>query len=146
MHGHRNQVLFVVGLAGATCCLVLGFSMAGCRQSVKQPDLAAEAEAIRSLDASWVAAGQSRSADAWVEFYADDAVVLPPNEPMATTREAIRKSVGELLTLPGLSIDWKPTRIEVAPSGDLAYLYGAHRVAWNDGGKPGSDQGKNVEI
>lgn len=84
--------------------------------------------------------------DAWVAFYADDAAVLPPNEPVATSPESIRKSVSELLTLPGLSIDWKPTKIEVARSGDLAYLYGAYRLAWDEGGKRATDQGKNVAI
>jgi ketosteroid isomerase-like protein len=94
----------------------------------------------------WVAAGQSKSVDAWVAFYADGAAVLPPNEPIANSRKAIRKSVSELLRLPGLSIDWKPMKIEVARSGELAYLYSAYRLAWNDSGKGATDSGKNVEI
>jgi ketosteroid isomerase-like protein len=93
-----------------------------------------------------VAAGQSKSVDAWVAFYADDAAVLPPNEPVATNSDAIRKSVSELLTLPNLSIDWKTTKIEVARSGELAYLYGAYQLAWDEGGKRATDRGKNVEI
>jgi ketosteroid isomerase-like protein len=61
-----------------------------------------------------------------MKFYADDAAVLPPNDEVATNDAAIHKSVGELLGLPGLSLTWQPTKVEVAKSGDIAYLYGAY--------------------
>jgi ketosteroid isomerase-like protein len=57
-------------------------------------------------------------------FYADDAVVLPPNDTTATSKESISKAVGDLLTLPSLTIDWQPAKIEVARSGDIAYAPG----------------------
>ena len=139
-------VCLMFSLAAGILCPVLVLSVAGCKQAVKESDGKAEVEAIRGRDASWVTAAQSKSVDAWVAFYADDAALLPPNEPIAADKAAIRKTVSELLMLPGLSIDWKPTKIEVANSGELAYLYGSYRVAWNDGGKPGADQGKIVEI
>ncbi len=107
----------------------------------------AEEAAIRLADSYWVKAAQSKQVDAWMAFYADDAVVLPPNEKMATDKDGIRKSVGELLGLPGLSLRWEPTNVEVARSGDLAYLYGAYVLTFNDAkGKPVTDHGKNVEI
>jgi uncharacterized protein (TIGR02246 family) len=149
MKDHRNRVpSLVLPLAGGASCLLAlcALSVTGCERSAKEPDRSAEVEAIRALDASWVAAGQSKSVDAWVAFYADDAAVLPPNEPVATNSDAIRKSVSELLTLPNLSIDWKTTKIEVARSGELAYLYGAYQLAWDEGGKRATDRGKNVEI
>ena len=141
---NRARVL-VPAIAGATFCPLIA-SVSGCKETAKEPDLTSEAEAIRLLDSSWVKAGQSKDVDSWVAFYSEDAAVLPPNEPVATNREAIRKSVSELLTLPGLSIDWKPTKIEVARSGELAYLYGAYNLAWDDSGKRATDKGKNVEI
>jgi ketosteroid isomerase-like protein len=136
----------IFGIADAMFCLLITCSMSGCKQNAKDADLGSETEAIRVLDASWVRAGQSKDVDAWVAFYANDAAVLPPNEPVATNREAIRRSVSELLTLPGLSIDWKPAKIEVARSGELAYLYGAYSLAWDDADKRATDQGKIVEI
>ena len=39
-----------------------------------------------------------------------------------TGKDNIRKPVGELLGLPNLSISWTPTKVEVAKSGDLAYI------------------------
>ena len=107
----------------------------------------ADEAAIRLADSYWVKAAQSKQVDAWMAFYADDAVVLPPNEKMATDKDSIRKSVGLLLGLPGLSLSWEPATVEVAHSGDLAYLYGGYVLTFNDAkGKPVTDHGKNVEI
>jgi ketosteroid isomerase-like protein len=85
--------------------------------------------------------------DGWVAFYADDVAVLPPNDKVATDKASIRKAVSELLHLPSLQLSWKPTKVKVAQSGDLAYLYGAYSLTTNDEkGKPVTDVGKNVEI
>lgn len=143
----RNRVrALILAIAVATFCSLIACNVSGCKQTGRALDVDSEIEAIRALDASWVTAGQSKNVDAWVAFYADNATVLPPNEPAASSREAIRKSVSELLTLPGLSIDWKPAKIEVARSGELAYLYGAYNLAWDESGKRATDKGKNVEI
>jgi ketosteroid isomerase-like protein len=147
MNVMRNHVrASVLAIAGATFTPLIAWNVSGCKESKQKPDLASETEAIRALDASWAAAGQSKNVDAWVAFYAEEAAVLPPNEPVANRPEAIRKSVSELLTLPGLSIDWKPTKIDIARSGELAYLYGAYSLGWDDNGKRATDKGKNVEI
>jgi len=108
---------------------------------------AADEAAIRRMDADWLKTAAAKDADAWVTFYSDDAVVLPPNQKMATDKETIRKSVGGLLSLPGLSLKWQPTKVEVSKSGDLGYLYGTYSLAANDDkGKPITDVGKILEI
>jgi uncharacterized protein (TIGR02246 family) len=110
-------------------------------------DLKSDEAAIRQTDAEWVKAAKSKKVDAWLAFYTDDAVVLPPNEEVAKGRESARKSVAELLALPGLSISWKPTKVVVGRSGDIAYLIGAYSLSFkNTGGKPLTDHGKLLEI
>ncbi len=110
-------------------------------------DLKAEEAAIRQADAEWVEAAKSKKVDAWLAFYTDDAVVLPPNEEVAKGRESARKSVAGLLALPGLSISWKPTKVSVARSGDIAYLIGAYSLSFHDaGGQPLTDHGKLLEV
>src|SRR5947209_12722692 len=42
------------------------------------------------LDADWVRAAQTKEVNAWIAFYSDGAVVLPPNENIAATKDAIR--------------------------------------------------------
>ncbi len=120
----------------------------GCSPGQQPPDTRpADEAAIRLADSYWVKAAESKQVDAWMAFYSDDAVVLPPNEKIATDKASIRKSVGELLGLPSLSLSWQPTNVEVARSGDIAYLYGAYVLTAKDAaGKPINDHGKNVEI
>jgi uncharacterized protein (TIGR02246 family) len=130
----------------------LVISVAGCSRVTGDAATIAKEQAdneatIRRLDAAWVKAAETKDADAWVAFYADNATVLPPNEKALTDKTAIRKSIAGLLNLPNLQLSWEPTKVEVAKSGDLAYLYGAYSLTMTDEkGKPVTDFGKNVEI
>jgi ketosteroid isomerase-like protein len=112
------------------------------------PDTRAVDEAaIRKADADWVKAAQTRHPDAWVAFYSDDAVVLPPNDKTANIKESIHKIIADMFSMPNVVVTWEPTKVEVAKSGDVGYLYGTYQMTWDDSsGKQASDHGKNVEI
>jgi ketosteroid isomerase-like protein len=107
---------------------------------------ASESE-LRTLDERWSATAAHNDLDGTVAFYADNAVLLPPNAPIATDRKAIRESWAELLG-PKTSVSWKWTKIEVAQSGELAYIYGAYKlsIAASNGSGPVNDTGKFLEI
>jgi ketosteroid isomerase-like protein len=108
--------------------------------------IAAEA-AIRKFDAEWAAAAKTASVDAWMAFYAADAVVMAPDVQIARDRELVRQTVTNLLALPHVSIAWHPVKVEVAASGDLAYLIGAYELSYDDARAARvSDQGKLLEI
>jgi ketosteroid isomerase-like protein len=108
---------------------------------------AVDEAAVRQTDENWSKAAQSKKVDDWVAFYSDDAVILPPNDKKAGSKEEVRKDIGELMTLPGLALNWEPSKVEVARSGDLAYTQGSYRMAFMDPhGKPATDQGKTLEI
>ena len=118
-----------------------------CSQPQPSDNRAADAAAVQKADADWSAAAQAHNADSWVAFYADDAVVLPPNDKMATSKDAIRKTITDLLALPGLSVSWETTKAEAARSGDLAYTYGTYELTSNDAkGRPATDHGKYSEV
>ena len=141
-NGMTGRIQFWLGLG----LVLLGV---GCNTAPPAvPDTrAADEAAVRKADADWVKAAQSKKADDWMAFYSEDVVVLAPNEKTATSKEEIRKAVGELLAMPGLSISWAPTKVEVAKSGELAYLYGTYQMTANGpDGKPVPDSGKMVEI
>lgn len=123
-------------------------ALAGCGGPAATPDTrAADEAAIRKIDEQWAKdAGEKKTVDAWMLYYTDDAVVLPPNEPIQTTNEGIRKSLAGLMGLPGLSITWQLTKVEVAKSGELAYAYGAYEMSFDDKGARVSDKGKILEI
>jgi uncharacterized protein (TIGR02246 family) len=104
-------------------------------------------QALRDLDAQWSTAAASKDLDKTVSYYSEDAIVMPPNASRATTKEAIRSAWKEMLTSPGAAISWKATKVEVAKSGDLAYVSGTYEETTTDAsGKPVKDRGKYVEI
>ncbi len=114
--------------------------------SAVQNQHAAESE-LRALDEQWSATAARNDLDGTIAFYADDAVVMPPNAPMATDSKSIRDSWAELLG-PNASVSWKWSKIEVAQSGELAYIYGSYKlkiIASSEGG-PVNDTGKYLEV
>lgn len=104
-------------------------------------------QALRDADDAWSKAAASKDLDKTVSYYSADAIVLPPNAPIATTKDAIKKLWGDLLASPGLVISWKATKVEVAKSGDLGFVSGTYEFTMNDtSGKPTTDKGKYVEV
>jgi uncharacterized protein (TIGR02246 family) len=102
-------------------------------------------QALRDLDEQWSKAAGAKDVDKTVSYYSDDAIVMPPNGPRATTKEAIRALWKDLLT--DASISWKTKEVEVAQSGDLASLSGTYEVTLNDpSGTPVKDRGKYLEV
>ncbi len=126
----KTKILaLAVGLAAASVCL------------------AADEQALRDADAEWSKSAGAKDLDKTVSFYSDDAIVMPPNDSAATTKEAVRKIWQDLLASPGLAISWKATRVEVAKSGDIGFVSGTYEVTMNDpSGKPVNDHGKYCEV
>jgi len=107
---------------------------------------AAEAE-LRALDEQWSATAARNDLDGTLAFYADDAVLLPPDAPIATDKKSIRESWAGLLG-PSTSVSWKWTKVEVAQSGELGYIYGSYKltIGASGGSSAVSDTGKFLEV
>jgi ketosteroid isomerase-like protein len=104
-------------------------------------------QSLRDADDAWSKAAASKDLEKTVAYYSNDANVLAPNAPIATTKDAIKKLWGDLLASPGLVISWKANKVEVAKSGDLGFVSGTYEFAMNDAsGKPTTDKGKYVEV
>jgi ketosteroid isomerase-like protein len=125
------------------CIALLSFTFVG---TASAADTKIE-QTLRDLDGQWSAAVEAKDLDKSVSYYSDDAIVLPPNAAIATTKEAIRNIWKDLLASPGLVFRWKTTKVEVAKSGDMAYSSGTYELTMNDaGGKPVNDRGKYVVV
>ena len=134
----KTKMLFLAG-----CIALLSFTFVG---TAAAADTQTE-QALRDLDAKWSAAAGAKDVDKAVSYYAESAVVMPPNASAATTNESIRSAWKEMLTSPGAAISWKTTKVEVANSGDLAYVSGPYEETMTDAsGKPVKDRGKYVEV
>jgi ketosteroid isomerase-like protein len=104
-------------------------------------------QTLRDLDAQWSKAAAAKDLEQTVAYYSDDAIVLPPNTASATTKEAIRNAWKDMLASPSFVITWKPIRVELGKSADLAWVSGTYEVTMNDPtGKPIHDRGKYLEV
>jgi uncharacterized protein (TIGR02246 family) len=127
------------------CFTLLSFAFVG--TTLAADAKSATERALRDADAQWSAAAGTKDLDKTVSYYADDAIVMPPNASAATTKDAIRSAWKEMLTAPGAAISWKATKVEVAKAGDLAYVSGTYEETTTDtSGRSVKDHGKYVEI
>jgi ketosteroid isomerase-like protein len=102
---------------------------------------------LRDLDAQWANAAAAKDVEQTIGYYSDDAIVLPPNATSAATKEAIRNVWKDMLASPGLMITWKPTKVQVGKSGEMAWVSGMYEMTINDvSAKPVNDRGKYLEV
>jgi ketosteroid isomerase-like protein len=74
-------------------------------------------------------------------FYAEDAVLLPPNAPAIFGRDAVLATMQEMFAS-GLAMELEDLEIKV--ENDLGYKAGRYRVSAEDGSLV--DRGKYIEI
>ena len=107
---------------------------------------AGAADAIRRLDADFEKLANAKDSGALVKaFYAETAVVMPPNRPMVEGRANIRSFFQGLMDAGFTSIKLETTMIVSA--GDLAYGRGRYSLSLSPpGGAPIHDVGKYVVV
>jgi len=102
---------------------------------------------LRDLDAQWAKAAAAKDLEQTIGFYSADAIVFPPNATSAATKEAVRNVWKDMFASPGLAITWKPTKVQLAKSGDMGLVSGTYELTMNDAsGKPINDRGKYLEV
>ena len=122
-----STLLFVVVILGTTLVA----------QNAKQSK---DETAIRNADAEWSRAIEAKDLEKATSFYADDASVYPSNAPLVTGRDNIRQTWSHFFDTPGFHLQFAPTKIEVAKSGDMDYDAGTFEGR-SSGGGPKSQAG-----
>jgi ketosteroid isomerase-like protein len=120
----------------------------GC-QSAELEKETANLKTLETLDAEWSAAAGAHDLEKTLSYYADGAYVLPPNEPMASDKAAIRRSWAGLLGI-ATAISWRPVTIHVY-RGDLGvssgYIVGTYAMTSKGAkGLDVADHGKFLEV
>ena len=129
--------------------LLVSMFLAGCGQFNVQTGSNRDADerAIRDLDAEWAKAAAAKNVDQVMTFYADDASIFMPNEPIAMGKPAIRVEWTKLTSNPGYALSFSPSRVDVAKAGDMAYEFGVYNLMLTGpDGKPINDRGKYVVV
>ena len=108
---------------------------------------AADIESLRQADIACSATAEAQELDKLVAYFLDDALFMAPNAPALKGKAAIREVLSHFFEIPGFSIKWQPTYVEISSSGDLGYTIGTNVMTF-DGpdGKPIVDNGKYTTI
>ena len=94
-------------------------------------NLKSEKARLLDLDAEWSrVASEGRDIERILEYWSDDAVVLPPGLPPVEGKAALREYVRASLQIPGFHISWTSTDVLFSPDGCLAYMFGRNSVTF----------------
>src|SRR5262249_30205839 len=128
---------------------LLGFALIGtaaCEEH-QRAGLAADLEALRSRDAALTKAVADKDLERILEFYADDASILPMEEPIASGKQAIRREWSHILRIPGFRNAATATEVQVSRARDLGYTRGTYATTFDlADGTTATEQGKWVSV
>ena len=109
------------------------FPVLGLLLSCRTPaDPHAGEAALMATSRAWAQAAASGDLERVVGFWADDAIVLAPDQPAVVGKAAIREFVKQSTAIPQFSITWEPEQARLAASGELGYLVEHNRVTFAD--------------
>ena len=126
---------------------ILFILLTGCQQSNKVDTRLADEQTIREARDKWTKAYEKKDLEKPLSFISDEAKMFTPNMPILDGKEAIRKSIAYMFSLPGFNLAFNVTKVDVAQAGDLAYETGTYHLTLNDEqGKPTTTPGKYVVV
>ncbi|WP_299529105.1 DUF4440 domain-containing protein [Ulvibacterium sp.] len=85
-------------------------------------DQKAEAEKLMQLSKAWSQSVKGRNVEEMISYWADDAILMSPNEAAVVGIDSLRAMVQRSLQIPGFDIGWNPQEAYVSKSGDLGYV------------------------
>lgn len=119
---------------------------AGCSQPV-EPDLGAEEQAIRELDAKWLEAEQARDAASAAAVLADDGVAYRQHiDPLVGPAAYEVYEAQFLADNPNADVYWSTEMVQVAASGDMAVQTGEYHLTGLGPNGDGEDRGRFVTV
>ena len=102
--------------------------------------------AIIKADSLWDDQSAHNSAEGWLSFYTDDAIMMPPGENTCTDKASREASIKNMFAMPGVNMRFQATKTEVSKSGDLGYSTGPYQFSYKDAtGKEMHETGKFCE-
>jgi uncharacterized protein (TIGR02246 family) len=103
--------------------LVLALGLAASLGACKGArDPAAEKQRLMETSRAWSRAAAGGDVEAILNYWADDALVLPPDGPTMRGRQALRAYLETSMKTPGFRISWEPVEARISKDGDMGYL------------------------
>jgi len=101
--------------------------------------------AVREASQAWLRYVVAQQVDSIVALHTSDAILMLANSPVMTGSNAIRAGWSEMVKLPGLKMEWSPTKIDVA-SPTRATEYGTYSDSYDTPEGRVSDSGTYVTV
>ena len=109
-------------------------------------DHSSDISAITKADSAWDKASEAKSADGWLSFYSDDAIMMPPGESVCKDKASREVSIKKMFATPGVSLRFQTNKVEVSQMGDMGYAVGVYQYSSKDTtGKDYHETGKYCE-
>ena len=109
-------------------------------------DSTAAVAAINKADSLWDVQSGLNSAEGWLSFYTNDAIMMPPGEKLSSDTASRAASIKAMFAIPGAKLRFQATKTEVSKSADLGYSTGPYQLTYKDAtGKEVHETGKFCE-
>src|SRR5262252_5645582 len=90
-----------------------GSSKTDSAQIASAGDHSADITAIMKADSAWDKASEAKSADGWLSYYSDDAIMMPPGENVCKDKASREASIKKMFAAPGMSLRFQSTKVEI---------------------------------
>ena len=113
-------------------CLALVALSAGCssKPPAPPPDTrAADVQAVKDVEAAWL---NTKDADKWASYYAEDGSALYPGAATLDGRAAIKAAMVPYFADPNFSLTFQSTRAVASKGGDMVYSQGTYTMTTTD--------------
>src|SRR5271155_2131122 len=136
-----------------TICLALATLTVGCATAPTPtpapPDTrAADMQAIKDLEAAWSKDANSKDADKWASYIAEDGSGLYPGGATLNGRAAVKAAVAPMMVDPNFALHFQSTRMMASKGGNMVYSQGTYTMTMTDPKtkKPMTDKGKYLTV
>ena len=90
-------------------------------------DFSIERQRLLARDAEWSsAASAGQDVEKILSYWTDDAVVIPPGQPVIEGKAAITAFITASLRIPGFTIRWSSDAVTFSPDGQMACIRGTN--------------------
>lgn len=129
------------------CVLAIGLSY-GCGGGSAPGTPEGNLKAVKDVEAAWVRDIATKDVEKFAAYYADDASVLLPYEPIIIGKAKIREALKPMLADPNFALTFQTTHGEASKGDDLVYTIGTYSMTVTEpiDKKPMTDKGKFVTV
>jgi len=92
----------------------------------------ADVKAVMDTEAAWSNDAATKDLDKIVGYYAEDASLLMPNEPIVIGRDKIKETFRPFLADPNFALRFVGTHAEASKGGDLVYSVGTYSMTMSN--------------